>query len=269
MSNQIINKNQIIFSCRKFKPGNLYVSSIKNKVDDSICIYDNEIGESPQNVHIIPKEEKVLKSLNTIIGNLKELTIDQLVEHLNCEKIDTEEDFIKKKQEKDNKCYIWGGNNGKISVPSKCADTLKEYLKKVRLYMYIPLMINGNKYELNFMRFFIEDNRIHCILSCPQFDRCLGTYVNENGICYPHTADSEVGQLENIIAVAENYFGIKNYCYNPNIENIKFQKDDKGNYIVEDGNEYLKSYTERLANEFIDFVKINEKYSGKSSEGVE
>lgn len=97
MSNEIIKKNQIMFSCHKFKPGNLYVSSIKNKVDDSICIYDNEIRKSSQNVHIIPKEEKVLKSLNTIIGNLKELTIHQLAEHLNCEKIDTEEDFIKKK----------------------------------------------------------------------------------------------------------------------------------------------------------------------------
>ena len=127
MGNQIINKNQIIFSCRKFKPGNLYVSSIKNKVDDSICIYDRK---KTQNVHIIPKEEKVLKSLNTIIGDLKELTIDQLVERLNCEKIDTEKKFNEKKQEKDNKCYIWGGNNGKISIPSECADTLKEYLKK-------------------------------------------------------------------------------------------------------------------------------------------
>ena len=28
MSNEIIKKNQIMFSCHKFKPGNLYVSSI-------------------------------------------------------------------------------------------------------------------------------------------------------------------------------------------------------------------------------------------------
>ena len=136
--------------------------------------------------------------------------------------------------------------------------------------MYIPLMINGNKYELNFMRFFVDiNNRINCILGCTQFDRSIGNYVNENGICYPHTPDSEKGQLKNIISVTETNFGIKNYCYNPNIENLKFQKNDKGNYIVEDGKEYLKSYAERLANEFIDFVKINEEYSGKSSEGVE
>ena len=178
-----------------------------------------------------------------------------------------------------------GGNNGKISIPRKCEDTLKkykEYLEKVRLYVYIPLMINGNKYELNFMRFFIEDNRIHCILSCPQFDRCIGTYVNENGICYPHTPDSEKGQLKNIISVTETHFGMNNYCYNPTIDELDFTRikfkengngeyetDKNGNYIIEDGKEYLKSYAERLADEFIDFVKINEEYSGKYSEGVE
>lgn len=233
----------------------------KNKVDDSICIYDNEIRKSSQNVHIIPKEEKVLKSLNTIIGNLKELTIHQLVEHLNCEKIDTEEDFIKKKQEKDNKCYIWDGNNGKISIPSECADTLKEYLEKVRLYMYIPLMINGNKYELNFMRFFIEDNRIHCILSCPQFDRCIGTYVNENGICYPHTPDSEKGQLKNIISVTETHFGMNNYCYNPGIEGLCIEK-----LSAEDGSAYFKDYACLLAEEFIEFINENESINVKNKE---
>lgn len=39
------------------------------------------------------------------------------------------------------------------------------------------------------------------------------TLVNDNGICYPHTPDSEKGQLKNIISVTEMHFGIKKFLF--------------------------------------------------------
>ena len=230
-----------------------------------ITVYDDDT----QNVHLVPQNEDALNKANVIISELRKSTLKLLEENIkmicNSYKICKKEEFYNTLNLKDDKWYVFGSNYETL----KCSDVEYDF-KNVFLYKYIALRKNGITYELNFMRFFIdEENRINCILGRPQFDRCIGNYVNRKGICYPHTPDSEKGQLKNIISVTETHFGMNNYCYNPNIENIKFQKNDKGNYIVEDGNEYLKSYAERLANEFIDFVKINEEYSGKYSEGAE
>ena len=95
---------------------------------------------------------------------------------------------------KDDKWYVFENSDGTL----KCSNAEYDF-KNVLLYKYIALRKNGIAYELNFMRFFIdEENRINCILGRPQFDRCIGNCVNRKGICYPHTPDSEKGQLKNI-----------------------------------------------------------------------
>lgn len=236
----------------------------KQSIDDyPFTVYDTDT----QNVHLVPSDEKALNKANVIISELKELTFKLLVENIKSCKICSTKEFDNTVKLNDDKWYVYGNSNGSL----KCSNDEHDF-KDVFLYKYIALRRNGITYELNFMRFFIDEyNRINCILESPQFDRCEGKYVNDNGICYPHTPDSEKGQLKNIISVTEMHFGIKNFCFNPpcagiDLKEIQFKKgengeyleDKKGNYILEaDSKDYLYKYSLALENQFISFIVNN------------
>lgn len=233
----------------KYKIGKLYLGNEKNEIRKNvICIYD----KNSKNVHIYEDNTINMRKIENVVEKLIELTVLKLKQNY------CSDEYV-----------IWDNRGGgKIKVDG-IYQTYSDSNQYIELFKFISIKNKGTgiKYELNFMRFFVDSkNRINCILGFPQFDVCKGD-INAYGICYPHTFESEVGQLDNIINIMENHYGRKNYCYNPGIEGLESEKDNKGNYIVKDGIEYLNSYAERLAKEFIDFITKNEKYRDKSIEG--
>ena len=89
------------------------------------------------------------------------------------------------------------------------------------LFKYILAKKNCIKYELNFMRFFIEDKKVNCILKAIQFDRCIGAAVNMGGICYPKSTIEEETEIlkkhkEKKFNVEEFKSG-KSFCFNPSV----------------------------------------------------
>ncbi|MBS6456131.1 MAG: hypothetical protein KH376_10440 [Holdemanella biformis] len=144
----------------------------KQSIDDyPFTVYDTDT----QNVHLVPSDEKALNKANVIISELKELTFKLLVENIKSCKICSTKEFDNTVKLNDDKWYVYGNSNGSL----KCSNDEHDF-KDVFLYKYIALRRNGITYELNFMRFFIDEyNRINCILESPQFDRCEGKYVND------------------------------------------------------------------------------------------
>ena len=116
-----------------------------------------------------------------------------------------------------------------IYTNNKRGGTLKYQKKTVsEIYRYITAYKNGVKYELNFMRFFMnEDNAVNCILNSLQFDRVildreketdlkilLYKCLNQEGICYPTSDENmELEQLEQIFNQQQ-----KNFCFNPDVK---------------------------------------------------
>ena len=91
------------------------------------------------------------------------------------------------------------------------------------LYRYILVMKNNRKYELNFMRFFIDkENKVNCILKAIQFDQCMDdrklSGVNyDKGkckVCYPTSRQSQVSRRDKIIE-KNSKESLKRFCYNP------------------------------------------------------
>lgn len=126
-----------------------------------------------------------------------------------------------------------------ISIRS-CAGS--PHHEELKLFSYIKATKENIKYELNFMRFYIDveenNKKVNCILEEIQFDRCIGDYVNKNkidnkcDICYPMTRNPQSEQeLKNIL---ENCRKGKSFCYNPA---VSFSDD-----------------AEKIAKKFIEFI---------------
>ncbi len=91
------------------------------------------------------------------------------------------------------------------------------------IFKWIAVKLNGMVYELNFMRFFVDSvdclhSRVNCILKSLQFDRCTGSYVNQNenskcDICYPKTACDQTEALQTLLKDRQG----KSFCYNPSV----------------------------------------------------
>lgn len=241
---------------KKYKVGDLYITKVDEEhkqKKDITCIFDFD----KRNVHLYldnyKNNEEVINKLESVIYELQNKIINLINNSL---REMFREDGYKTytPNRKDAGHMIWP--DGQF-IRYKNGDN-----KTVTLYKYISITINKISYELSYSRFFIdEDNRINCILCCPQFDRCTTKYVNSDGICYPHTPDSEKGQLKNIISVTETHFGMNNYCYNPGIEGLCIEK-----LSAEDGSAYFKYYACLLAEEFIEFINENESINVKNKE---
>ena len=63
------------------------------------------------------------------------------------------------------------------------------------MFRFITAIYKGKKYELNFMRFFLNDidgnKEVNCILESIQYDRIMtskrNSVINKESICYPDT----------------------------------------------------------------------------------
>lgn len=233
MGNRIISKGEKIIDCvqgnKEYDVGDLYIKDTNYRCNkEVVCIYDDK----SQNVHFYDKSDsKKMMDIECCVQKIQKI-VSSILKTKYADVYSNEDD----------------GFNGTLKI----AGTPVKYNtgECVRLFRYISVTINGIAYELNFMRFYIDkDKRINCILGSPQFDRCTGKYINQEGICYPDTADSEVIQLENNIASMKKS-SIKNYCYNPGIEELHFEKAADSDYII--------YYAFLLAQEFMEFIIENE-----------
>lgn len=145
--------------------------------------------------------------------------------------------------------------DGGRAVPDMNADTI--YISRGEgsrggngelggLFKYIAARKNSIKYELNFMRFYVDASdkdvkTVNCILKAVQFDRCMGEYVNQSekgcDVCYP---DSFHAQSDEELKRTLKRRAGKSFCYNP-----KCGFDDTA---------------ERIAEEFIKFINTSDTY---------
>lgn len=118
------------------------------------------------------------------------------------------------------------------------------------LFKYIAATKNGIKYEMNFMRFFvnvldIEVKEVNCILRALQFDRCIGEYVNKSekgcDVCYPNCFRSQSD--EELEKVLKSRIG-KSFCYNPQCD--------------------FNDTAEKIAKEFIKFINLSDVYGKRN-----
>lgn len=252
---------------KKYKVGDLYITKVDEEhkqKKDITCIFDFD----KRNVHLYldnyKNNEEVINKLESVIYELQNKIINLINNSLR--EMFGEDGY---------KTYTPNGKDaGHMIWPDRQFIRYKNGDNKtVTLYKYISITINKISYELSYSRFFIdEDNRINCILCCPQLDRCTTKYVNSDGICYPTSYRGQDGSLQKIIHKAKDAFGrMTSYCFNPpcagiDLKEIQFKKgengeyleDKKGNYILEaDSKDYLYKYSLALENQFISFIVNN------------
>lgn len=178
------------------------------------AIFDNK----SLNFHFYPSDTKVCKEIEGQIGDkIKEIEkIIKKIESSNEKgaitiKTKSEMEHMLKNNEEmtPNKIYFYVITDGQLK---------QNYKPLCKLFKYIGAVVNGNLYELNFMRFYIKDNKVNCIVKAMQFDRIVGNKntkiiketANKYGICYPNT-DKHHKSLQNLINTNKN----KNFFYNP------------------------------------------------------
>lgn len=176
------------------------------------CARRNDKGEEGKakifdtdsyNFHLYPEDKEITIQIGKEIKNLREKVMDCLIKEKGCEEVPG--DTIPE----ENMIYI-----------SKGAGSRGGNGEFHGLYKFILAKKNNRKYELNFMRFFIDrENKVNCILKAIQFDRCMGEYVNKSiegccDICYPKT--SEAQSEEDLKYILKNRKG-ESFCYNPPI----------------------------------------------------
>ena len=211
---------------KEYKIGNLYRNNLLQKYESSevqsIVDIDTEKKKGSYNFHFFlteDKEEEILKEVCSCIDQVLKYIADNL-------------------KDSDIKIETNHKNNNDGSINRKCGYIRMEGEFYSHLFRYIWVSINDIKYELNFMRFFIEnENEINCILESAQFDRCYTRYINSDGVCYPETPFEQINELDNIIYVNRK----KNFCYNP------------ASSIFD---------AENLAQEFVEFIRRCERDDG-------
>ena len=168
------------------------------------AIFDNK----SLNFHFYPSDEVVCNTwateMDKMIDKIKTV-IEDNDEYAICKKCE----LIEKNKTKD-KIYFYIQKSGNLRGTS------------CNLFKYISTVRNGNLYELNFMRFYIDDNKVNCIVKAVQFDRIVRNektknitkeYANQHGICYPKT-DEHHKSLQKLINTNKN----KNFFYNPQVD---------------------------------------------------
>ena len=170
------------------------------------------------NFHLCPK--CACQDIKAYITDKRSIIIDYLISNRSIKMVLAKD--IENANEKDT-IYVSEGH-GKIGGRNEFKG----------LFKYILAKKNGIKYELNFMRFFIDkDKKVNCILKAIQFDRCVGKAVNADGICYPEsTIDAETEILDkhqkrefNVEEFKEKFENGKSFCFNPGVNFYDSEED--------------------------------------------
>lgn len=193
-----------------FASGKLYVENTSKEIE---CV--NIFDRKSYNFHLCPKSErerteiaeKIKEKRTAVIESLKNLDSERVNIVMSDQgTLENEKDII----------YIDPGEGERGNI--------RGYREGGGLFRYIAAKKNNIKYELNFMRFFVDGigtgfKRVNCILKALQFDRCIGRYCNrfqDDGceICYPFCFCSQTDdELERLLNTREG----QSFCFNPSI----------------------------------------------------
>lgn len=227
MTSKTKNEIEIRQTSNGFSSGKLYVGDTSEEIE-CVSIFDKET----YNFYLCPQIER--NDIAVEIGEKRKAVIESLK---NLDSVIVSDKEISG-NEKD-VIYINAGEGSRGSHRS-CKEL-------GGLFKFISAKKNNIKYELNFMRFFVDGtangfNRVNCILKSLQFDRCVGITCNRTvkgdcDICYPlcfcsHTDD----ELEKLLDTRAG----QSFCFNPKIE---FDDD-----------------AEKIAEEFVRFINISDAY---------
>lgn len=199
MANKEKKFGEIVTIKEEYKIGNLYKRNLlqkyeMNKVRPVVDIDSN-------NFHFLldeEMEEEILEEVCPCIDQVRE-SLEKNLNSLNDNSIKIETNHKNK-------------SDGSISKDT--GYLVMDGKRYSHLFRYIWITLNGIKYELNFMRFFIDDgNTINCVLESAQFDRTCTENVNAKGVCYSRTPFEQKSELTNIIK--SNISNHRNFCYNP------------------------------------------------------
>lgn len=165
--------------------------------------------ENTQNYHIFPEDPMIMKNISDYVaGKYKDIVEYIGTKTISGDKI-TQVDKLSKKESKQNSEVIflkkrnidhWA--TGRI----RRLSCFPEYKAANHLYVYMPFMKNGIFYNINFMRFYIIEDKIYCDLKSLQFEKSNSMYLNSGGIVYPkHNTNDDLSKIKNNDTL----------CYNP------------------------------------------------------
>ena len=226
MSNIEINNSGIVVGDTTYVSGNLYYQDTNTKIDIDKVIYDTD----NHNYHFLPKENESITEVK-IKDNVKNIIEAILKVYDNkacCDVVTTQNELYEESANSDDVIYIYANiseNGGGLRFQNK-------YIS--HMFRFITAIYKGKKYQLNFMRFFLNDingnKEVNCILESVQYDRILSSkpdaVINKESICYPDTER----------AMDLKYLpSDKNVCYNPALS--------------------FNNLPEEIADDFLDFIK--------------
>ena len=198
--------------------GNIFWEKVdlESSVKPTSQINDYMFDGKTLNFHLLPEmeEEEKVKKYVDLITDLRNKIVEEL-EKKGAQRITVDEynDFTKIDNYSNNKIYIYfyGGKNGTCSA----LRGNKKYIDGGwnRVYKYIPCIVNGNYYTINFMRYYIDRmGKVNCIYQAMQFDCSVCGLVNKKRISYPMTyLGMRLDKVSKLVSSGENF------CYNPQI----------------------------------------------------
>ncbi len=220
--------------------GNIFFENVdlKKTIPVSKEINNYIFDTGTHNFHMIPdlSQKETVEKYTRLIGEIRKKIIEELTlsKKVDVQIIDKDEykDFTKIEHYDCNKIYIYekGGKDGTLAslTKKKVDDNAQARIKKEyrqygynAIFKYIPCMVNGIYYSLNFMRFYIDkEKKVNCIYQNIQFERANGMYLNEKSLAYPTAYRSmEISRVNKLAKSGSNF------CFNPQvkceIKNIK------------------------------------------------
>ena len=208
--------------------GELYETNTSQKIECSKESNAKILDISTFNFHLYPKDEEIAIRIEKEIREQRKavLKVFENMEQSDSKKIKTLKtggEFDKVDKADGGMIYISGQSDGRGGYGASGGTKETEEFK--HLYHYILAKKNNIKYELNFMRFFIDrENKVNCILKEIQFDRCMddrelsGVNYDQGKckVCYSTSRQSQVACRDKIIE-KNSKESLKSFCYNPPI----------------------------------------------------
>ncbi len=160
-----------------------------NYSSEECCIFDC----STFNFHLYPANEQEMKRIADEISDIRKKLLEELKNRSDVEVVKSKE-FLNIQDNR--KIYVADGIGSRGHIVPLRGDTRYGKTGANQLYRFITAKKNNRLYNLNFMRFFTDnDKKVNCILKAIQFDRCTGGSVNEDGICYPKSTIEEETEI--------------------------------------------------------------------------
>lgn len=227
MSNIEINNSGIVVGDTTYVSGNLYYQDTNTKIDIDKVIYDTD----NHNYHFLPEANESITEvkIKDNVTNIIEAILKVYDNKDGCKVVNTQKELYEEAESEDKDVIYMYANIGKTGGALRfCKKPISH------MFRFITAIYKGKKYELNFMRFFLNDidgnKEVNCILESIQYDRILSSkpdaVINKESICYPDTE-----KAMNLEVLPSD----KNICYNPALSFNDSPKD--------------------IANDFLNFIK--------------